>query len=201
MSDSKIFVSLRSPRAKAAATPRTSGPQCQWDGCDRVGEHRAPVGQGADGLFFLFCTEHISAYNRGYNYSSALSSPLVARYQTEALKGRRRTFGSMPDSATEAPLPSLKRSGTAKAINARTNASQQHAKRVGAQVRRLKVLEAKAFEALGLPPDATAADIRKRYKERLKMHHPDANQGSRTSEAELSASIEAHRILKLNGFC
>jgi DnaJ-class molecular chaperone len=33
------------------------------------------------------------------------------------------------------------------------------------------------------------------------MHHPDANEGNRTSEDELRASIEAYKILKLNGFC
>jgi DnaJ-class molecular chaperone len=54
---------------------------------------------------------------------------------------------------------------------------------------------------LGLSEDATPEEIRTRYKERLKMHHPDANQGNRNSEDLLRASIEAHKILKLNGFC
>ena len=86
-------------------------------------------------------------------------------------------------------------------MNARKNAAQRQAQKANLQVRKLKVLEAKAFETLGLSHDATAEEIKTRYKERLKMHHPDANQGNRTSEDELRASIEAHKILKLNGFC
>jgi DnaJ-class molecular chaperone len=65
----------------------------------------------------------------------------------------------------------------------------------------LKVLEAKAFETLGLSEDATPEEIRVRYKQKLKMHHPDANQGNRNSEDDLRAAIDAHKILKLNGFC
>lgn len=200
-SDSKIFVGLKSIRTKKAPSKEPTGPQCQWDGCEKSGSHRAPVGQEADGLSLMFCLEHVKEYNKGYNYSPALSTPEVARYQREAAIGRRKTIGVSLNKATEAPLPSMERSGSAKVVNARKTAAQRQAQKSELQQRKLKVLEAKAFETLGLPHDATPEEIRMRYKERLKMHHPDANDGSRSSEAELRASIEAHKILKLNGFC
>jgi len=103
--------------------------------------------------------------------------------------------------AAEPLLPSMARSGSAKAINARKTAAQRQAQKTELQARKLKVLEAKAFETLGLSADATPQEIRARYKERLKMHHPDANQGNRSAEDLLRASIDAHKILKLNGFC
>ena len=86
-------------------------------------------------------------------------------------------------------------------MNARKTAAQRQAQKADLQKRKLKVLEAKAFETPGLSPEATPEEIRRRYKDRLKMHHPDANQGNRNSENELRASIDAHKILKLNGFC
>ncbi|MGO7203044.1 DnaJ domain-containing protein, partial [Rhizobium ruizarguesonis] len=49
--------------------------------------------------------------------------------------------------------------------------------------------------------DAAPEEIRRRYKQMLKLHHPDANRGDRNSEDELQAAIDAHKILKLNGFC
>lgn len=199
--DSKIFVGLKSTRKTTAARAEPIGPKCQWDGCDKSGTNRAPIGQAAEGLYFQFCLEHVKEYNKGYNYSTALSDPTVARYQKEAAAGSRQTYGTASSSATEMPLPSTARSGSAKAINARKQAAQRLAEKINAKARKLKVLEAKAFETLGLSPDATPAEIKSRYKERLKMHHPDANQGDRNSEAELRASIEAHKILKLNGFC
>ena len=198
--DSKIFVGLKSTRKKTATTSAPAGPKCQWDGCEKVGTHRAPVGPGAEGLYLLFCLEHVKDYNKGYSFTTAPSDADVARYQKEATTGSRATFGTRVQQATEIPIPSTVRSGSAKTLNARRDA-QNRAQKNGVPVRKLKVLEAKAFATLGLPPEATPEEIRSRYKERLKMHHPDANQGNRTSEDDLRASIEAHKILKLNGFC
>ncbi len=201
MKDTKIFVGLRSARKPPVPKIDPSGPKCQWEGCDKTGSHRAPVGQEAEGLFLQFCLEHVRRYNSGYNYSAALSTPEVAGYQRVAATGLRATAGSAAPQASEMPLPSTARSGSAKVWNARKTAAQRQADKSAVQSRKLKVLEAKAFETLGLPPDATPDEIKQRYKQRLKMYHPDVNQGDRNAESQLQASIEAHRILKLNGFC
>ena len=200
-SDSKIFVGLRSTRKKPAPSAEPNHPKCQWDGCEKGGTHRAPVGRDAEGLYLLFCPEHVREYTKGYNFAPNLSDPLIARYQREAASGSRPTWGTGISKASEMPLPSMARSGSAKATNARKSAAQRQAAKADLQQRKLKVLEAKAFETLGLSPDATPEEIRSRYKQRLKMHHPDANHGERNSEDQLRASIDAHKILKLNGFC
>lgn len=200
-SDSKIFVGLRPTRKNSAVKREPAGPQCQWDGCDKVGAHRAPVGRDGEGLYLQFCATHVKEYNKGYNFAPNLSDPVVARYQRQATSGSRPTAGSAIKPPSEMPLPSTARSGSAKATNARKSAAQRQAAMAERQQRKLKVLEAKAFEVLDLSPEATPEEIRSRYKERLKMHHPDANQGDRNSEDQLRASIDAHRILKLNGFC
>lgn len=200
-SDSKIFVGLQPTRKKPAPYQEPSGPKCQWDGCEDRGTHRAPVGRDAEGLYLLFCPEHVTEYSKGYNFATNLSDPVTARYQKEAASGSRPTWGTSVNQASEIPLPSMARSGSAKATNARKNAAQFEAAREDLRRRKLKALEAKAFEMLDLSPDATPEEIRSRYKQRLKMHHPDANDGDRNSEDKLRASIDAHKILKLNGFC
>ncbi|MDR9773094.1 J domain-containing protein [Rhizobium hidalgonense] len=200
-SDSKIFVGLRPTRNKPAEHRDTNGPRCQWDGCDKQGVHRAPVGADAEGLFLLFCRNHAKEYGEGYNYVTKLSNPVTARYQREAASGSRPSWGVRVDHSSETPLPSSIRSGTAKTLNARKSAAQSQAAKAAFQSRKLKVLEAKAFETLDLSPNATPDEIRSRYKQRLKMHHPDANDGDRTAESALQATIDAHKILKLNGFC
>jgi hypothetical protein len=200
-SDSKIFVGLRSARKKSVHSTEPAGPKCQWDSCEKTGTHRAPVGSSAEGLYLMFCLEHVKEYNKGYSFTTAPTNADVARYQKEATTGSRATVGTRIIQPTEIPMPFTVRSGSAKALNARKTAAQRQAQKADLQVRKLKVLEAKAFETLGLPQEATPEDIKVRYKQRLKMHHPDANQGNRTSEDELRASIEAYKILKLNGFC
>ncbi|MGI2033782.1 J domain-containing protein [Rhizobium panacihumi] len=198
--DSKIFVGLKPIRKKAAPSPDVTGPRCQWDGCSKTGTHRAPVGRDAEGLYLLFCLEHVKLYNAGYS-ATGQSESQTARYQKEAASGARATQGQVAREAEEIPLPSTQRSGSAKSLNARRSAAQRQAQKVELQKRKLKVLEARAFETLGLAEDASADEIRRRYKEKLKMHHPDANKGERDTEGQLQASIEAYRILKMNGFC
>lgn len=200
--DSKIFDSIRTRRKKTLSAD-DDGPKCQWDGCDKKGAHRAPVGREGEGQYLLFCLEHVKEYNRGYNYLSGLSDAEVGRYQKEAITGGRPTWGTgVNQSARDSPSQSKVRSGSAQTQNARRATSK--AGGIGqnqAPARKLKVLEAKAFDTLGLTSAATADEIKARYKERLKLHHPDANQGDRGSEEMLQATIEAHRILKLNGYC
>jgi curved DNA-binding protein CbpA len=199
-SDSKIFVGLKPIRKKAAPALDVTGPRCQWDGCSKTGTHRAPVGRDAEGLYLLFCLEHVKLYNAGYS-ATGPSESQTARYQKEAVSGARATQGKVAREPDQIPLPSTQRSGSAKSLNARRSAAQRQGQKVELQKRKLKVLEARAFETLGLTEEASADEIRRRYKEKLKMHHPDANQGERDTEGQLQASIEAYRILKLNGFC
>ncbi|WP_018902108.1 J domain-containing protein [Rhizobium sp. 2MFCol3.1] len=199
MNDSKIFVGLRPIRSSRDKPTQPSGPKCQWDSCENSGTQRAPVGSAAEGLYLTFWLEHSKAYGRGYSYYPSHSDPVVAKYQLNAAAGKIATRGVRTDQPKfEAPLPSSVPSGSAKSLKARGKASQPS---VTTSCRTLKPLEAKAFETLGLQQVATPEDIRRRYKERLKLHHPDVNSGNRQSEDRLHATIEAYKILKLNGFC
>jgi DnaJ-class molecular chaperone len=126
---------------------------------------------------------------------------VVAKYQLDAAAGKIATRGVRTDREhRETPLPSSIPSGSAKSLRARGRASQPNTTTPSSQTK-LKPLEAKAFEALGLQQSATADEIKHRYKERLKADHPDANSGDRQSEDRLQATIGAYRILKINGFC
>jgi DnaJ-class molecular chaperone len=67
--------------------------------------------------------------------------------------------------------------------------------------RKAKPLEAKALDTLGLDVRATAAEIKARYKELVKRHHPDANGGDRGSEDRFRDVLQAYRVLKQAGLC
>ena len=57
------------------------------------------------------------------------------------------------------------------------------------------------FHALDLEAGAERADIKARFKELVKRHHPDANGGDRGSEDKLREIIQAYNYLKSAGFC
>lgn len=205
--DSKYFDGIRM-RGKGRARAEPATPVCQWDGCCEKGVHRAPVGRDAEGEYFLFCVDHVRQYNKGYNYFSGLSDGEIARYQKEALTGHRPTWTvGVNRSARSSPLHSQARSGSAGA-QARMrdpfgffNDQRARQRRPEPRQRRLKSLEAKAFETLGLDGGADASEIKTRYKALVKKHHPDANGGDRSSEERFRAVIQAYQLLKQSGFC
>lgn len=202
---SKYFEKIkvrRSPEAERAA----SAPACQWDGCNAAGTHRAPVGRMAEGQYFKFCFDHVREYNKGFNYFSGLAEGDIARYQKEALTGHRPTWKMGVNKGAQAsPDFSQKRSGRA-GPNARMRDPYGMFKdgidpSDRPRTRKLKALEAKAMETLGLDPSATGTAIKQRYKELVKRHHPDANGGDRASEDRFRDVIQAYRMLKQAGLC
>ena len=56
--------------------------------------------------------------------------------------------------------------------------------------------EAKALSVLGIEPPTSYPAIKARYKELAKIHHPDANGGSRESEDKIKEINEALQVLK-----
>ena len=66
--------------------------------------------------------------------------------------------------------------------------------------KRLAEPDRRALETLGLDGVPTTAEIKKAYKDLVKIHHPDANGGSKASEDRLRAIISAYTHLKQKGF-
>lgn len=208
--DSKYFDSIRSSKKKGKKGPGAAKPDtpiCQWDGCEKKAEFRAPVGRDAEGQYFMFCAEHVREYNKGYNYFSGLSDGEIARYQKEALTGHRPTWTIGVNKTSKAsPQHAQTRSGSAASFaNMRDPFRLFEEGKAGRKPqprqRKLKTLEAKAFDTMGLAANATSSDIKSRYKELVKLHHPDANGGDRRSEERFRAVIQAYQLLKQSGFC
>ena len=65
--------------------------------------------------------------------------------------------------------------------------------------RQLRPLEKKALTTLDLPETAAKPEIKTRFKELVKRHHPDANGGDTRSEERLREIIQAYNYLKQAG--
>jgi curved DNA-binding protein CbpA len=196
---SKYFDGIRiSGRRKAAPEPAAHA--CQWKGCRAPATHRAPMGRKREGEYFLFCFDHVREYNKTYNYFSGLDEESIARFQKDAVTGHRPTWtlgvnpwGGQPPLSGGDP-----RAAASARIRARISGAN------GADLsrpRQPRTLDKKAFEDLGLPFSATAAEIKGRYKELVKRHHPDANGGDRSTEDRLRRIIQAYKQLRQAGFC
>ena len=72
--------------------------------------------------------------------------------------------------------------------------------RARAETRPIRNAERKALDTLGLEVGATAVEVKTRFKELVKRHHPDANGGDRSTEDRLVEVIQAYNYLKSAGF-
>jgi curved DNA-binding protein CbpA len=201
----KYFEKIR-VRPEKDAELKSRSPICQWDGCSEAGTHRAPVGRLKEGEYFHFCFDHVREYNKGFNYFSGVPDTEIARFQKEALTGHRPTWkmGIAGASTRSSPDFAQQRSGRAGYYNRMRDPFDLFKGPKDpreARERKAKPLEAKALETLGLDTKATGQDIKARYKELVKRHHPDANGGDRGSEDRFRDVLQAYRVLKQAGLC
>jgi curved DNA-binding protein CbpA len=200
----KYFEKIR-VRRDPEAELKSRAPRCQWDGCEDAGTHRAPVGRMREGEYFRFCFNHVREYNKGFNYFSGLADSDIARFQKEALTGHRPTWKMGANSSTRsAPDFAQMRSGRAgyyRNLRDPFNLFGTSREQGTPRERKTRPLEAKALETLGLDAKATGADIKARYKQLVKRHHPDANGGDRGTEDRFRDVLNAYRVLKQAGLC
>jgi hypothetical protein len=177
-------------------------PVCDWPGCKKPATHRAPKGRVEAGKYWRYCLDHVRAYNQSYNYFAGMPDDAVAAFQKDAVTGHRPTWrmghhagrrgGTGPDDGVfpfgwDDPLRVFGEPGT-------------HAGR-GPETRPVRNAERKALHTLGLEGCPSAAEIKRRFKQLVKRHHPDANGGDRSTEERLKEVIQAYNYLKAAGFC
>jgi curved DNA-binding protein CbpA len=196
--NSKYFDSIR-VKPDTGRVVREATPICQWKGCTAAGAHKAPRGRGHEGEYFLLCLDHVREFNASYNYFQGMSNTEVEAYQKDSLTGHRPTWKAGANAWSHGT-----RDGMAQAM---PDAHEFFARAVGEaggngaeQPRRsLKPLELKSLEALDLRATASRDEIKARFKELVKRHHPDANGGDNRSEDKLREIIQAYNYLKQAG--
>src|SRR5215469_11121882 len=56
-------------------------------------------------------------------------------------------------------------------------------------------LEKDYYKTLGVPKTATAAEVKKAYRELARKYHPDANKGNASAEEKFKEITEAYNVL------
>ncbi len=105
----------------------------------------------------------------------------------------------IPNSAAAARFARFRGQKAADPFRVFADAGQTSANGEPPRTRPLRTLERKALRALHLGETATRTDIKTRFKELVKRHHPDANGGDRGSEERLREVIQAYNYLKQAG--
>ncbi|MEE2761318.1 MAG: J domain-containing protein [Pseudomonadota bacterium] len=165
---------------------------CCWPDCAQLGEHRAPVSRDNLSQFYWFCLDHVRIYNRSWNYYVGMSEAEVeacVRSDTTwnrpswpfaggKVAPREFDFGNVDD-----PQGAMGWDGTG-----------------SGSPTELSVQERQAFSVLGLEFPVTRDEVKMRYKELVKRHHPDANGGKKDAEERIKRINQAHEVLMSSMF-
>jgi DnaJ-domain-containing protein 1 len=166
---------------------------CDWPGCDCLGEFRAPKGRERLREFLHFCLEHVREYNRSWDFFSGMSQAEIEAYLREDVTWHRPSwpFGTArprfnPAWRWQDPLGEFMNGG---GTNGTHGASEWDRRRapLGKTDKMLQVMD--------LAPGATRADLKARYKQLVKKHHPDLHGGDKKAEERLKVINEAYTYL------
>jgi hypothetical protein len=178
-------------------------PACEWPDCGKPAGHRAPKGRGHEGEYWRYCLDHVRAYNQAYNYFAGMNDADVMAFQKDAVTGHRPTWRMGHHAGRRAGGTGQQDGAFPFGWDDRFGVFSEpgtHTGR-GPEGRPVRNAERKALHTLGLEGSPSAAEIKRRFKQLVKRHHPDANGGDRSTEDQLKDVIQAYNYLKAAGFC
>ena len=176
-------------------------PPCEAEGCDKAGGYRAPKGRGREGEYYCFCLDHVREYNHSYNYFAGMNQADLDAYIKSSSIGHRPTWRmgtrNAPRYTRQAGFADFRVEDDFGLFGGDRRFGEEPAP----EARMVRNGERRSFEALNLDVTATASEIKARFKQLVKRHHPDVNGGDKTSEEKLRDVIQAYNHLKAAGFC
>jgi hypothetical protein len=176
--------------------PRRAQPQmrvCEHPGCTSGGDFRAPRSRASLELYYWFCLDHVRQYNAAWNYYAGMSEaeieaeirhdttwqrptwPLGSRHSPNHTPGMRDYFGVFGDHGGDG-----------------TGETPRNTRQLSPQEAALVVFE--------IAPPFTLVRLKARYKELVKLHHPDAHGGDKAAEEKLKVINQAYSTLKASYF-
>jgi hypothetical protein len=167
--------------------------RCSWPGCLRAGDFKAPRSRHELRNFRHFCLEHVRAYNQAWNYFEGMSQADIEAYLREDVTWHRPTWpmgeghGRRDDGwRWQDPFGVFTNGG---------GDGGGHGASEWDTVAALPPRTAKMLRVMELSPDVTKAEIKARYKQLVKTHHPDLHGGDKAAEERLKLINEAYTYL------
>ena len=171
---------------------------CEWPDCSLHGTHPAPRSRDMLREYRWFCLDHVREFNRRWNYFDGMSDAEVE------VVVRRDTVWDRPswpigDKETQpkrGPKPGPGPFGIDPEYFADAFGLFEDEDTVRADpARRADPTTRAALAIFGLELPVTAPNLKARYKELVKKHHPDANGGTKAAEEKFKEIRQAYETL------
>ena len=201
--DSKYFDCVRvKPTTKRPWSSRH--PSASGRAASRAGLHRAPKGRGREGQYYLLCLDHVRQFNASYNYFDGMSNAEVEAYQKDSVIGHRPTWKAGANAWAHGTRHGWRQGGLGRGRRTtRMRFSVWRAGRIATATNAAPAAQAAGTQVAGSARTGRrrrpGCEIKARFKELVKRHHPDANGGDKRSEDKLREIIQAYNYLKQAG--
>jgi hypothetical protein len=160
--------------------------------CGAAGEYRAPKSRAALQDYWWFCLEHVRAYNAAWDFYKGMTPGEIEAQLRADTSWQRPTW---PLGRLGSKLDADMLHDPLHVLNAGRRATAEAAQRAAASVEVPTELR-EPLAALGLAWPLTLDELKSRYKQLAKLHHPDANNGDRAAEERLKTINLAYSALR-----
>lgn len=177
---------------KSEPQPQQPARMCDQPGCAHAGEYRAPRSRADLNNYYWFCLDHVRAYNAAWDFYAGMSPEEIERAVRSDTTWQRPTWplgARVGGRGFTFEHEHIHVSDPFGFFHNEAGQPQPQPRR------RPETPEEKALRTLDLKGPATAAEIKARYKDLVKIHHPDRNGGDKASEERFKEIAQAYKIL------
>lgn len=175
--------------SRPRGAPSPSGRSCDHPGCSNDGDYRAPRARDRLNDYFWFCLDHVRAYNANWDYYAGMSSQQIEMEVRQDVTWQRPTWPMGSGNGKRGPYIHDVHDPYGVFTDAGLHSQP------GNSVRPRPIGEIAAMSLLGVADPLTMTDLKTRYKELVKIYHPDANGGDRLAEEKFKEINSAYRLL------
>ena len=160
-----------------------------------MAEHRAPKSRDRLEDYFWFCLEHVREYNKSWNFCDGMDENQIESEIREDTVWRRPTW-PMGSAENEKRWRFVREGDYADSFGSFSGDFDAKSETYSSNRQRPDSPEARAFRILGLDPTASLGELKAKYKELVKTHHPDRNGGDKVAEERLKDINDAYSTLR-----
>ena len=189
-------------RARKKIQPHQLPPQaqdCEWPGCRLAAEHRAPYSRAQLHRYRWFCLDHVRHYNAAWDYYAGMTQAEIETHLRSDTTWRRPSWplGSVAkNEKLRAMFQDINDLADPLDVLASNGFKRPKAKPATGLAADLPKPQREALAVLEVQAPFDWALIRRRYKALVKLHHPDANAGSKAAEERFKRINQAYSTLK-----
>ena len=164
---------------------------CDHPNCLNEGEYRAPKDKSLK-EYFWFCWEHVREYNENWNYYADMKPEEIEEQIRRDTVWDRPSWNFAPRKGVK---PENVRIRDAFGLFEEDGEDAPKFRSTPYSMSASPEIDS-ALRILDLSPPLTIEALKKRYKQLVKLYHPDITGGDKDAEERFKAVVEAYRILQ-----